>query len=79
MSELKVGERIHHWQIVAIDGRRVTAQCRCHQIRIVAIDDLLSGIRTSCGCSPSPGHQRAEREARQEQERRRDRDWRPQR
>jgi hypothetical protein len=54
------GNRIHHWMIIAINGRRVTARCRCNQIRIVTIEDLLSGVRGSCGCAPpKPEHRRS--------------------
>jgi hypothetical protein len=71
------GERVHHWQIIAVDGRRVTAQCRCGQVRIVALDELQSGVRTSCGCLPaSAAHQRAVREAKADHERQRLRNWR---
>jgi hypothetical protein len=77
--KLAPGERLYHWQIVAVDGRRVTARCHCHQIRIVAIEDLLSGARSSCGCSPPL---RGHGQYTAQQHRRRSRelfDWRPER
>ena len=74
------GQRIHHWTIVSVAGRRVTAQCRCKTIRIVTLDALLDGTCSSCGCStPSLQKLRAVREAKEEQKRQRERDWRPQR
>jgi hypothetical protein len=70
-SNIKAGDHLHHWKIIAIDGRRVTAMCVCHQIRIVAIEDLQSGVRTSCGCMPTPrAYNRAALETHQEQRRR---------
>ena len=44
MTEPKPGAHIHHWQIIAVDGRRCVARCRCHAIRTIATEDLLSGI-----------------------------------
>jgi hypothetical protein len=54
----KPGQKIHHWTVIAIDGRRATVQCRCRQIRIVAIESLQSGAIKSCGCSQSPEEKR---------------------
>jgi hypothetical protein len=81
MSEVPTimpGDRLHHWRIISVDGRRVTARCRCHQVRIIAVEDLLSGVRSSCGCAPpAREHRGAFSDARQERKRRRDFDWRP--
>jgi hypothetical protein len=74
------GERIHHWTIISVNGRQATARCRYHQVRIVTIEDLLSGVRTSCGCAPpAREHRQAFNDARQEQSRRRDFGWRRER
>ncbi len=77
------GQRIHHWRIVSIDktGRRATAVCACHQTRVVAVEDLISGARASCGCKPPPwGTGQARREAQQEHQRQRQYfDWLPER
>jgi hypothetical protein len=77
MTTIVPGDRVHHWMIIAINGRRVTARCRCHQIRIVAVEDLLSGVRTSCGCAPpAPEHRQALNEAQAQRQRLRNFNWR---
>jgi hypothetical protein len=79
-TTIKAGDRLHHWHIISVDGRRATARCRCHQIRIVAIEDLLAGTRTSCGCRPlAPARNKEIHEARQERKRRQNFDWQPER
>jgi hypothetical protein len=73
----KPGDHLFNWKIITVDGRRVTARCRCHQIRVVVIEDLLSGAVTSCGCgTPSAQKLHALREAKQEQQRRKNFNWR---
>jgi hypothetical protein len=75
-NSITPGDHIHHWTIIAVDGRRVTAQCKCHQVRIITIEDLFSGVRTSCGCRPAPKeYNDAAYEARQERQRRRNFSW----
>jgi hypothetical protein len=80
-TTLVPGQSLYHWRIVEVDptGKRVTAQCRCGQIRIIAAEDLLSGARRSCGCQPRPsGLHRAQRTAREQQQRHRQLfEWRP--
>jgi hypothetical protein len=74
---LQPGQRVHHWQIVSVNGRRVVAQCRCREIRTITLDSLLSGECSSCGCStPTEQKVKAIREAKEEMSRRRDLDWR---
>ena len=75
-NSIKSGEHLFDWQIVSVSGRRVTARCRCHQIRIVAIEDLVSGSITSCGCgTPSAQKLHALREAKQEKQRLHNFNW----
>ena len=77
-SAIQPGAHLYHWLIISVDGRRVTARCRCHEMRTIAIEDLQNGIRTSCGClPPSSPTNRALREAREEHRRRRAFDWSP--
>ena len=82
-SNLTPGETLFHWRVIEVDptGKRVTAQCRCGQIRVIATADLLAGTRTSCGCRPAPaGHGIARREAREQGQRQRQYfDWLPER
>jgi hypothetical protein len=82
-SKLTPGQSLYGWRIVEIDptGKRVAAQCRCGQIRIIAAEDLLSGARRSCGCRPAPaGHDIARMRAREQHQRSREHfDWRPER
>jgi hypothetical protein len=48
--------RFGAWTAVRTDqtGRRVTVICRCGIVRLVALDALLSGASTGCGCSATP-------------------------
>jgi hypothetical protein len=76
-TNIKSGDRVHNWQIIAVDGRRATCRCRCGEIRIIAVDALAEGHCTSCGCStPTPQKMAALREGYKDQKRRRDFSWR---
>jgi hypothetical protein len=76
MTTIEPGQRLFDWQILAVQGRQATCRCRCNQVRIVAIEHLISGVCTSCGCStPSTAKNRFLREAHEEKQRRRLHDW----
>jgi hypothetical protein len=81
--KLTPGQHIHSWRIIEIDptGKRATCVCACHQVRAVAVEDLLAGARSSCGCKPPlRGHGQARRAEQQEHRRSRELlDWRPER
>jgi hypothetical protein len=71
------GARVHHWLIVAVDGRRATCRCRCGEVRVIALDALADGHCTSCGCStPTPEKMKALREDYKDQKRRKNFNWR---
>jgi hypothetical protein len=78
------GARVGHWRVLGLDGhRRATCQCRCGNIRVLAVDALASGASTSCGCAPPTAE--AARKARVEAEQHRRvrelnlKNWRPSR
>ena len=33
-------------------GKRIACRCRCTRLVFIHVDDLASGVVTSCGCSP---------------------------
>jgi hypothetical protein len=77
IPSLVPGQRLHHWQIVSIDNRRVTARCRCGEIKTIAVESLIEGHCTSCGCStPTPAKMQALREGYEDQKRRKNFSWR---
>jgi hypothetical protein len=51
-SVISAGQRIGHWLVIVVNGRRATVRCRCGQIREVALDALIDKSSVSCGCSP---------------------------
>lgn len=78
-SPIIPGQRVGHWQVISIDeaGKRATVQCRCREIRVIAIEALQDGTSTSCGCSwPTAEGHRTLSEARREQQRRKIFNWR---
>ena len=50
------GMRYGHWLVQSINGR--SAVYRCMQVRVLAVEALLAGITTSCGCAPFTEEQR---------------------
>ena len=77
MTTPQPGQKIHHWRVITVDGRRVVASCRCGTIRTVTLDALLDGTCSSCGCSaPTPQRVRAVQEAKADERRQRAHDWR---
>lgn len=53
MSALVPGASFGHWRIVAVQGRRATAQCHCGAIRQLPIASIADGSApSSCGCAP---------------------------
>lgn len=69
------GDRCGAWLVLAVDGRRVFAQCACGVRRWLAADALAPG--SSCGCAPAPDLRRAIKADAEQRQRRRARDWRP--
>ena len=53
MNILKVDQKVFHWRVVKIDGRRTTCVCQCGTARILNTDELENRTAVqSCGCSP---------------------------
>jgi len=52
MSAIAPGAHFGHWLIVAVQGRRATAQCRCGAFRQLPVVSIADGYApSSCGCS----------------------------
>lgn len=53
MTDITIGARYGHLEVVAVDptGRRIACRCICERLIGVAADALRDG-RTSCGCRP---------------------------
>ena len=72
-----VGMRFGHWSIIQITGRTAAARCACGTVRRVALDALVTGASTSCGCFGESYVVRTEMRQRQRQRQQRDqRNWR---
>jgi hypothetical protein len=68
-----------HLVVVSSDklGRRVACECVCRKLCIVSGDDLLQGLRDSCGCQPlTPINRAAYQAARIANARQRELAWR---
>jgi hypothetical protein len=61
------GMKFGHWVVVQIRGRTATARCACGSVRRVALDALVTGASTSCGCYGESYVVRAEIRQRQRQ------------
>jgi hypothetical protein len=81
MSDL-VGKHFAAWTVLSADGtgKRAGCRCVCGRVQVIAVDALVNGHTTSCGCQRLTADQihalRAEASQRQRQC---DRDWRPSR
>lgn len=67
-----IGMKFGHWTVAAANDRTATAVCRCGNVRVIAVEALVSGASTSCGCQPPSD---AIRRDEAEQRRRRDLKW----
>jgi hypothetical protein len=76
-----IGQRFGNWEVVGLDaaGRRASCGCVCGSLRVLAVEALMSGASTSCGCQPltAPQLKALRQETAQEQRRREQRSWRP--
>jgi hypothetical protein len=78
-ATIKPSLRFGHLEVLSADttSKRIACRCSCGQVRIVAIDALLCGVRASCGCAPiSSEHRRAFSEAQSQRQSQRDYAWR---
>jgi hypothetical protein len=67
------------WTVLSTDATQKRAACRCvcGRVQVIAVDALMSGHTTSCGCHRLTADQSNALRAEAEQRRRqRDRDWR---
>ena len=75
---LTIGQRFGFLRVVSFDkyGRRIGCVCVCRKLCVVSGDDLLQGLRNSCGCqAPTLANRQAFRAAQAENLRRRDLAW----
>ncbi len=59
------GSSFGAWTVSRVDGRRAFCHCVCGTPRLIAIDALVAGENTGCGCSatPSPAPETRQRDS----------------
>lgn len=54
------GFMIHHWTVVAVDGRAAVCRCACGRIKTLSVDAIEgNSVVPSCGCQPLQRYERA--------------------
>ena len=74
-----VGKSFGSWTVINADatGKRAACRCVCGRVQVIAVDALVSGDSTSCGCQRlAPDQSRALRDEAARLRLRRDQDWR---